>query len=103
MSCEPRVFVFSSPDVYAARKGTFFLLLLLFFSDKEKRFTYIDTLATLAITLLSHVILDMLFIYSFIDLFCSMIDTGRAFKACGNGTQKDRQRFKDTRIEGRQW
>ena len=56
-----------------------------------------DTLATLAITLLSHVILDM-FIYSFIDLFCSMINTGRAFETCGNGTQKDRQRLKR-----RQW
>ena len=35
--------------------------------------------------------------------FCPMIDTGRAFEARGNGTQKDRQRLKDTRIEGRQW
>ena len=75
-----------------------------FFPTKEKRFTYIDTLATLVITLLSHVILDMLFIYLFIYLyFCPMIDTGRAFEACGNGTQKDRQRLKDTRIEGHQW
>lgn len=34
-----------------------------FFPTKEKRFTYIDTLATLVITLLSHVVLDMLFIF----------------------------------------
>lgn len=82
------------------KKGNFSFF---FFPIKEKRFTYTDKLATPAITLLSHVILDMLFIYSFIYLFCSIIDTGRAFEACGNGTQKDRQRFKDTRIEGRQW
>ena len=55
----------SCRDVHAAQKGKFFI----FFPIKEKRFTYIDTLATLAITLLSHVILDMLFIYSFIYLF----------------------------------
>ena len=40
-----------------------------FFRIKEKRFTYIDTLATLVITLLSHIILDMLCTYSLIYLF----------------------------------
>ena len=48
ISCEARVFVSSRPDVHAAHKGKFFIL---FFPIKEKRFTYIDTFATLAITL----------------------------------------------------
>ena len=53
-------FVSSRHDVHATHKGNF---LIFFFPPKEKRFTYIDTLATLVSTLLSHVTLDMLFIF----------------------------------------
>ena len=40
-----------------------------FFPIKEKRLTYIDTLATLTITLPSHVILEMLFIFIFLFIY----------------------------------